>query len=72
MKTSGLFSLNLNDFAKGGIMAVGGAVLAVVESSFEAGKFNLDFTNIWHVAAAAVVVYLTKNFFTPAVTPPVS
>ena len=66
MKTSNLFSLNLHDFAKGLIVAVGTAVFALVAESVQNGHFTFDFTAIWHTAVAAVVAYLAKNFFTPA------
>ena len=66
MKLSSFLSLNIQDFVRGLIMAVGGAVYAVFQSSFSAGVFTIDWTNIWHIALGAIVVYLGKNFFTPA------
>ena len=66
MKLSTLFTLNVQDFIKGLIMAILGAVIAVIQSSLNAGTFIFDWTNIWHVALAAIVAYLVKNFFTPA------
>jgi hypothetical protein len=66
--TSKLFNINYADFSKGMIMAVGGAVFTVVENSIEAGIFTLDWTNIWHIAVGALVLYLGKNFFTPGKT----
>jgi hypothetical protein len=66
MKTSSFLSLNVQDFVRGLIMAVGGAVFAVIQSSISAGVFTIDWVNIWHIALAAFVVYIGKNFFTPA------
>lgn len=66
MKTSDLFSLDLQDAAKGLLMAVGASVFALIAESIQKGQFTFDFTAIWHTAVAAAVVYLGKNFFTPA------
>lgn len=64
--TAGLFSLGLRDVLQGSIMAAGGAVFGVIQSSVEAGAFKFDFATMWHTAFAAMVVYLGKRFFTPA------
>lgn len=66
MKTSSLFSLNLQDFAKGLIVAVGGAVIAAIQSSIQAGSLTFNWRVIGSVALAAGLSYLGKNFFTPA------
>jgi hypothetical protein len=66
--TSKMFNINLGDFLKGLIMAVGGAVLTVIENSIEAGNFTFNWPNVWHVAVGALVVYLVKNLFTPGKT----
>lgn len=63
-KFSDRFKLNIQDWIKGLVMSVGGAVFAVVESSIDAGIFVFDWTNIWHVALAAGVVYIGKQFLT--------
>jgi len=68
MQTSSLFSLNLQDLGKGLIVAVGGAVIAAVESSIQAGSISLNWQSIGSVALAAGLSYLGKNFFTPAKT----
>jgi hypothetical protein len=68
MKLSSLFSLNAQDFLKGLIMAAGGAVFGVIYSWVNAGIFTFDWTIIWHTSVAAIVVYLSKNFFTPTPT----
>ena len=71
MKTSSLFSLNWNDLFKGLLVAVGGAVLAAIQTSLSAGSLTFDWKTIGGVAGAAGISYLVKNFFTPAsvVTP---
>jgi len=65
MKFSGLFDLNGQDFFKGMLMAVGGAVFTVVQSSLSEGIFMIDWTNVWQIALTAFAVYIGKNFFTP-------
>jgi len=71
MKTSPLFRLDLRDAAKGLIVAVGGAVITLIENSISAGTFQLDWKKIGMAALAAGLAYLVKNFFTPSqvVTP---
>lgn len=68
MKTSNLFSLNLQDLGKGLLVAAGGAVIAAVESSLQIGQFSINWKTIGSVALAAGLSYLAKNFFTPAQT----
>ena len=68
MQTSSLFSLNFKDFGKGLLVAVGGAVIAAIETSVQAGTFSFDWKAIGGVALAAGLSYLAKNFFTPAQT----
>ena len=68
MKTSSLFSLDLKDLAKGLLIATGGAVIAAVQTSLEAGSLTFNWKNIGEVALAAGLSYLGKNFFTPAKT----
>lgn len=69
--TSSFLSLDLQDAVKGIVVAAGSAVVTVIGESFQNGQFTLDLTSIWHVAAAAAVAYIGKQFFTPAkaVTP---
>jgi hypothetical protein len=64
MKNTNFFSLGWKDAIKGLIMAVGGAVFAVIESSVSTGNFHLDWPYIGKIAGAAAVVYLGKNLFT--------
>lgn len=66
MKTSNLFSLSTQDFLKGLFIAVGGAVVGVIETSLNAGSLTFDWKAIGGIALASGLSYLTKNFFTPA------
>lgn len=68
MKTSSLFSLDLRDLGKGFVVAVGGAVIAAIQSSVQAGCFAINWKTVGSVAIAAGLSYLGKNFFTPAKT----
>ncbi len=64
MKQNTFLSLGWKDFAKGLIMAVGGAVFAVIQTSLEAGQFQINWKQVASVAAATACVYLGKNLFT--------
>jgi len=68
--TSAFLKLNANDYAKGFIMAVIGAVLDFLFPLLTAHTLP-SITDSLYVAAIAGVGYLIKNFFTPAnkVTP---
>jgi hypothetical protein len=68
MQTSSLFSLDFKDLAKGLLVAVGGAVIAAINSSIQVGAFVFNWKTIGGVALAAGVSYLGKNFFTSAKT----
>jgi hypothetical protein len=68
MQTSSLFSLNFKDLGKGLLVAVGGAVIAAIETSVQAGSLTFNWKTIGGVALAAGLSYLGKNFFTPAQT----
>jgi hypothetical protein len=71
---SGLFKLNLLDFGKGLIMAVLAPVLTAIANSLGAGIFptGADFHHYLLLGLAVGVSYLTKNFFSPGTTPPVT
>lgn len=71
MKTSSLFSLNLADLGRGLVVAIGGAVVTLIQNSLASGSLTFDWKAIGGVALAAGLSYLGKNFFTPAklVTP---
>ena len=66
--TSKRFSLNLNDWWKGLIMAVAAPTVAVIIDSISDGNFNIDWSLVWKTALGAFLAYITKNLFTgPAV-----
>lgn len=65
MKYSSFLSLNGQDLIKGAIMAAGGAAFGIIEGALNAGSFQIDWSNVWHMAAGAACVYLGKNLFTP-------
>jgi len=62
--TSKQYSLKLNDFWKGLIMAVGTPVIAIMLLALQAGSFDFDWKTIGTVAASALLTYIGKNFFT--------
>ena len=68
MQTSPLFTIDFKDLGKGLLVAVGGAVIAAIETSVQAGALTFSWKAIGGVASAAGLSYLVKNFFTPAQT----
>jgi hypothetical protein len=66
MKTSNIFSLDLQDAVHGLIVAVGGAIVAAVESALTTIPVSFNYKQIALVALAAGVSYLGKKFFTSA------
>lgn len=64
MKSSKFLQLNVADFAKGLILAVIGAVLALIKVSVEAGSLNFDWPTIGKYALLAGLAYITKNLLT--------
>jgi hypothetical protein len=64
--TSKQFSLKLNDFWKGLIMAVGTPVISIMLVALQAHSFKFDWNLIGTVAASSLLMYLGKNFFTPS------
>jgi hypothetical protein len=68
MKTSSLFSLDFTDLGKGLLVAIGGSVVAAIETSVQAGVVTFNWQAIGSVALAAGLSYLGKNFFTTAKT----
>lgn len=57
------FTLNLNDFWKGLVVAVGGAVFQVILDLVNSGSLAFDWTAIGRTALLAGLAYLGKNFF---------
>lgn len=64
--TSKTFTLSLNDFWKGFLIAVISPVFTVLITSLNAGTLTFDWKYIGGVALAAMLTYLTKNLFSPA------
>lgn len=61
--TSKRFNLNLSDWTKSFIMAVGGAVFGLIQASIQSGSLDFDWKKIGLAALGAAVVYIGKNFF---------
>jgi len=66
MQTSPLYSLDFKDLLKGLIVAIGSAVVTTIQTSLQAGSFDLNWKLIGTVALGAGIAYLGKNFFTPS------
>lgn len=64
--TSTKFSLNLNDFWKGFLVAVLGGVIAIIQTSINEGNFHFDWMAIGKTALFTALAYLAKNFLSPA------
>jgi uncharacterized membrane protein YebE (DUF533 family) len=63
MEQSKQFSLNLRDAINGLVVAVGGAVVSVLQTSFTSGSFTINWTQLGSVALAAGLAYIGKNYF---------
>lgn len=63
-KLSGFLTLNVKDFIKGLIMAVLGAVIAVLGPTIESGEWVFNWSVIWKMAAGTAFAYIVKNLFT--------
>jgi len=66
-------TLGTADFIKGLGLAVGMAVLTVIENSIQAGNLKFDWKNIGLIAVGTAITYLLKNLFTApqtTITPP--
>lgn len=55
-------TLNSADFYYGLIWAVAGAVFAFMAKSVENLQFTFNWTEIWHTAVCAAVLYLADAF----------
>ena len=61
--TSKQFTLSLNDFWKGLLVAVLSPVFTILITSLNAGSLTFDWKAIGGVALASLLAYLMKNFF---------
>jgi hypothetical protein len=68
MQTSPLFALDFKDLLKGLIVAIGGAIIAAIQTSLQAGSFTFSWKTMGSIALASGLSYLGKNFFTSAKT----
>ena len=64
MKDSGFLRLQMQDLFKGLVVAVGGAVFAIIQPLITTGQFHFDWKYIGTIALGAAVSYLGKNFLT--------
>ena len=64
--TSNIFKLNLNDFFKGLLMAIGTGAILVIYTAFQSdcGLLCIDWMMALNAGIAGGLVYLIKNFFT--------
>lgn len=58
------FSLSLNDFWKGLIIAVGTAIFPIIMQSINANQLTFDWKLIATTGIGAFLTYLAKNYFT--------
>jgi len=63
MKVSKKFNLGLKDLTQGLIVAIGAPVLAIIQTTIEAGSFTIDWKLVGITAAGAAFAYLGKKFF---------
>lgn len=61
--TSKKFSLNLNDWWKGLIMAVVAPVIKIIMDTINTGELTFNWLALGKLALAAGLAYLLKNFF---------
>ncbi len=61
--TASKFSLKLNDWWKGLILAVLAPALKVIIDSINEGSLAFNWGSLWKVSVAAGLAYLLKNFF---------
>lgn len=62
--TSKQFTLNLNDFWRGLVQAIGAPALVFLYEAINTGGFNdIDWQGLIKVSAGALIIYLGRNFF---------
>lgn len=64
MNQSTFLKLKSRDFWKGALMAVGTAVLVILQNSLSAGTLTFDWQQIGMAAVAAAGTYIVKNLLT--------
>jgi hypothetical protein len=63
-KVSKFLRLDFNDFSKGLLLAVLGAIYGLIQPFFEAGIYHFDWPLIWKTALKTAALYLLKNLLT--------
>ena len=58
------FKLNINDFWKGLLIAVGSAIFPVIMQSINANQLIFDWKLIATTGIGAFLTYIAKNYFT--------
>lgn len=61
---SGMYTLQTMDFLKGLVIAVGTAVLVVVQNSIQNGELTFNWKLIATAAVGAGITYVLKNLLT--------
>lgn len=75
LTTSKQFSLNIRDFLLSLAVAALSGPIMILLTSLQAGRFNIDWTQLWQLAVSSAAGYLLKNWLTPSQTvikPPIS
>lgn len=66
MKTSKLFSLNVQDILKAFLIATLTPVIVLVQQWIDKGELHFDWKQLGMAALGGALAYLIKNFLTPA------
>lgn len=61
---SPFLKLNVQDFLKGLIVAVGSSVVTILYNTLQTGSLTFDWKQIGTVALSSALAYLMKNLFT--------
>lgn len=61
--TSAKWKLDVADFIKSFLVAALSQPCLVILTSIAAGKFDINWTEQWHLAVSAAAAYLIKNLF---------
>ena len=64
MKNSPFLNVDLNDFAKGLIVAVLSSVLSIIYTTIHSGTLHVDWQLVFSTALTSGLGYIIKNLFT--------
>lgn len=73
--TSSRFSLNKFDWLKSLAIAAFSAPVLIILTSFTESKFDINWTEMWHLAVSSGSGYLIQKFFSgpkTTITPPIT